>query len=128
MDQRVMQFRMGVLALGAAMTAVILVSLFAGTFAPFHKANTFYVRLPSAPGLTAGSPVCKRGVRIGAVSKVELAADDCVLATVQIDANRPIYSDESCWLKSNLFGDAQLDFEPAGTAGSAPDESPKAQN
>ncbi len=118
MNERVMQFRVGVLVLAAVVMAVILVALFAGISAPLGGGNTFYVRLSSAPGLTAGAPVCKRGVRIGAVSKVELTADDSVLATLRIDARHPIYVDETCWLKGNLFGDAQLDFEPVGPAGS----------
>jgi len=107
-----MQFRIGVTLIGAVLAAVILAVIFGGVPLPFRKTYILYVKFSSAPGLSVGSPVRKSGIRIGEVSKVELNADDKVLATLQIIANYRIHDDETCWLRSSLFGDAWLEFEP----------------
>ena len=112
MDERVMKFRIGVMVLGAVLAAVILVLTFGGLSSPFQRTYTIYVKLPSASGLSAGAPVRKSGIRMGEVSKIELAADDQVLVTLRINANYRLDQDETCFLRHSLMGDASLDFEP----------------
>ena len=113
MHERVMKFRIGVMVLGAVLAAVVLALTFGGLTSPFQRTYTVYVRLPSASGLSAGAPVRKSGLRIGEVSKIELAADDQVLVTLRINAAYRIGEDETCWLKSSLLGDTWLEFEHA---------------
>jgi phospholipid/cholesterol/gamma-HCH transport system substrate-binding protein len=106
-----MKFRIGVMVLGTVLAAVILALAFGGLSSPFQRTYTLYVKLPSAAGLSAGAPVRKSGIRIGEVSKIELAADDQVLVTLRLSANYPIGQDETCWLRSSLLGDTWLEFE-----------------
>jgi phospholipid/cholesterol/gamma-HCH transport system substrate-binding protein len=111
MNERVMRFRIGVMVLGAALAAVILVVEFGGFSSPFQRTYTLYVKFPSASGLGAGAPVRKSGIRIGEVSKIELGADDQVLVTLRVNANYRVGQDETCWLRNSLLGDTWLEFE-----------------
>ena len=113
MDDRVMKFRIGVMVLGAVLVAVILVMMFGRISSPFQRIYTICVKFPSVSGLSAGAPVRKNGIRIGEVSKIELAADDQVLVTLRLNANYRIGQDETCWLRKSLLGDAWLEFERA---------------
>jgi len=103
MDERVMQFRVGVMILAALLVAVILALVFGGVPSPFRKAYTIQVKFSSAPGVSVGTPVRKSGIRIGEVSSVEFAADDQVLVTLRISANYRVRHDETsasavaCW-------------------------------
>jgi phospholipid/cholesterol/gamma-HCH transport system substrate-binding protein len=115
MNERVMKFRIGVMVLGTGLAAAVLVLTFGGLSSPFQRTYTLYVKLPSASGLSAGAPVRKSGIRIGEVSKIELAADDQVLITLRLNANYRIGPDETCWLRTSLLGDAWLEFEPTRT-------------
>ena len=98
------------MVVGAVLAAVILVVVFGGPFSPFQRTYTISVKFPSASGLST-APVRKSGIRIGEVSKIELAADDRVLVTLRINANYRIGQDETCWLRNSLLGDAWLEFE-----------------
>jgi phospholipid/cholesterol/gamma-HCH transport system substrate-binding protein len=124
MDERVMQFRVGVMVLAALLVAVILALVFGGLPSPFRKTFTIQVKFSSAPGVSVGTPVRKSGIRIGEVSSVEFAADDQVLVTLRIAANYQVRHDETCCLRSSLLGDTWLEFEstPAvsGTDGKPP--------
>ncbi len=111
-----MKFRIGVTVLAAVLVAAVLVLAFGGVSSPFQKTYTLYVKFPSVSGLSASAPVRKSGIRIGEVSRVELAADDQVLVTLRIDAKYPIGPDETCVLKNSLLGDAWLEFEHARAA------------
>ena len=113
MDSRVMKFRVGVMVLAAVLAAAVLVAMFGGLPFSFHKTYTIYVKFSSAPGLSAGVPVRKSGIRIGEVSNVTFAPDGQVLATLRIDDKYRLYDNETCCLQNNLLGDAWLEFEPA---------------
>jgi phospholipid/cholesterol/gamma-HCH transport system substrate-binding protein len=117
MNQRAMQFRVGVMVLGTILIAAVLVAMFGGLSSPFRKTYTLEVKFPSAPGLSVGSPVRKSGIRIGEVSKIAFADDDQVLVTLQIDAKYRLHDNETCWLRNGLLGDAWLEFEPKQAAG-----------
>ena len=111
MDERAMKFRIGVMLLGAALAAVVLLMTFGGLSSPFQRTYALSVKFPSVSGLSAGAAVRKSGIRIGEVSKIELAADDQVLVTLRINANCRIGEDETCLLRTSLLGDAWLEFE-----------------
>jgi phospholipid/cholesterol/gamma-HCH transport system substrate-binding protein len=112
MNERAMQFRVGVVVIAAVLFAVILALMFAGP-SLFHKTYSIRVEFPATPGLAVGAPVRKRGIRIGEVSNIELTADDRVLVALRIDANYEIHRDETCCIRNSLLGDAWLEFEPA---------------
>jgi len=112
MNERVMQFRVGVMVVAAVLFASVIAVLFGGVSSPFRKTYTIYVKFPSAPGISTGSAVRRRGIRIGQVSNVTFSDDDQVLVTLQLDASYRINQDEPCCLKNSLLGDAWLEFEP----------------
>jgi phospholipid/cholesterol/gamma-HCH transport system substrate-binding protein len=119
MNERTMQFRVGVMVIAAVLFAVVLALMFAGP-SFFHKTYSIRVEFPATPGLAVGAPVRKRGIRIGEVSNIELTADDRVLATLRIGANYEIHRDETCWIRNSLLGDAWLEFEPTQATDSKP--------
>jgi phospholipid/cholesterol/gamma-HCH transport system substrate-binding protein len=112
MNQRIMEFRVGVMVLATFLIATILLFLFLGTSPLLRRTYTIYIKFRDAPGVTRGTPVRKDGIRIGQVSNVQFTDDDmAVIVTAEIDRDRRIYSDEQCRVTNSLLtGDATLEF------------------
>ncbi len=112
MNERIMQFRVGVMILATILIAGILVLLFMGTSPLLHRTYTIYVKFSDAPGVSRDTPVRKDGIRIGRVSNVQFADDDTgVIVTAEIDDNRRLYTNEQCKSSNSLLmGDASLEF------------------
>ena len=84
MDERVMQFRVGVFVLFALIVTAIVLVLFGKlpNLIP-GRYYTLHVRFDNAGGVSEGTPVRKSGVLIGRVSDVQLTDhDQKVLVTV----------------------------------------------
>jgi len=118
MNDRVIQFRVGVVVVAAATVAVFLIMIFGEGQALFRGKYTIYLYFPEAPGVAPGTPVQKSGVTIGRISDVRLDDEtDGVTLVARIDANRRVYSNEIPVLKrSSLLGDAVLEFVPDANA------------
>ncbi|HEY2881469.1 MAG TPA: MlaD family protein, partial [Pirellulales bacterium] len=73
MDDRIMQFRVGVVVLAVSLIAGFLTLLF-GHFPKslVNKTYTVYVEFTQAPGVAPDTPVRKNGILIGRVTHVEL--------------------------------------------------------
>jgi len=118
MNDRVMQFRVGVMVLASALIAAILIVLH-GDFAIdtlWTEKQTIHVRFDNAPGVTKDTPVRKNGILIGRVTDVQLQQKG-VLVTVEVellDGEGRLRHDELCQITGNLLGDATLDFVPGG--------------
>lgn len=116
MNERVIQFRVGVVVVAAVTVAVFLIMIFGEGRSLLRGKYTIYLYFPQAPGVAQGTPVQKNGVNIGRISDVEL--DDQaggVKLTARIDSNRKLYTNEVAVLKrSSLLGDAVLEFVPRG--------------
>jgi len=113
MNDRVMEFRIGVVVLAAVIGAVILIMLFGPqeSIFSFQGHYTVQVIFPEAPGVREETPVLKSGVVIGRVTGVKLIDQDrAALVTLQIDSDRKIYSDEICRINRGLLGDTELEF------------------
>ena len=112
MNQRVMQFYIGLTVVATAIIAFILVLLFSDMSSLGQGNYTVYIRLPEAPGVGRHSPIRKSGIRIGRVTDIRFAEDDrTVLVTAAIDSNRRIYRNEVCEVVSSLvMGDTALEF------------------
>ncbi len=130
MDQRVMQLRIGLMVVAIALLTAILLFMIGGEQSLVHwlqRKQVFHVYFPEAPGVTAGTPVRKAGIRIGRVSAVQYVEDVSdpklrqqlgdrtkrggVVVTIKIDRNRKIYRDEVCRVRTDsLVGDAVLVF------------------
>ena len=105
MDERVVQFRVGVMVLATVLITAILVLLFGEVPALVHGSYTIHVRFAEAPGVATETPVRKSGILIGRVTGIRFADDDtAVLVTAKIDASRKLYEDEGCRISSSLIG------------------------
>jgi phospholipid/cholesterol/gamma-HCH transport system substrate-binding protein len=112
MDDRVVQFRVGVTVLAALIITGILMLLFGEAPALLRGTYTVYIKFPSAPGVSQDTPIRKSGIRIGRVSKVQFAPDNQVLATASIDGNIELFRDEVVRITAGLLGDTALEFVP----------------
>jgi phospholipid/cholesterol/gamma-HCH transport system substrate-binding protein len=117
MNERVVQFRVGVMVLATVFITAIMVVLFDGFPNLVEGPYTLYVDFPEAPGISIGTPVRKSGILIGRVSKVQFAEDldpklEGVVITVQIDNNRRVRRNEIPQIAKSLLGDAFIEFVP----------------
>jgi phospholipid/cholesterol/gamma-HCH transport system substrate-binding protein len=113
MDDRVMQFRVGVVFLATLLITGILLALFGKL--PFYLGRYYTVRIrfTYAQGVSQDTPVRKNGIRIGKVTDVELTDNDSkVLVTVQIQADKKIYTNEVPCITRDLLGDTAISFLP----------------
>lgn len=112
MDERVLQFRVGVVIVAAIFIAVTLMGLFGDFPAFFARYQTLYVGFPEAPGVTVDTPVRKSGILIGRVTDVKLV-DTGVQVTTRIESKYMPSATEVCRISSkSLFGDAMIEFLP----------------
>ena len=112
MNERIVQFRVGVMVLATLIISAILVLLFGEMPSLVHGNYTINIRFTDAPGVSRHTPVRKSGIRIGRVTGIRFAEDDkTVLVTVSIDASRRLYHNEVCQIMSSLvMGDTALEF------------------
>ncbi|MCA9268434.1 MAG: MCE family protein, partial [Planctomycetales bacterium] len=110
MDERVLQFRVGVMVFSSVLIAGFLVILFYSNPNLFGGRYTLYVKFNDAPGVEKETPVRKSGVLIGRVTDVQLRDED-VLVTMRIDTKYKIYQNEVCQISTeSLLGDPVLEF------------------
>ncbi len=112
MDERVVQFRVGVTVLAALIITGILSLLFGELPGVLRGSYSVYIKFPSAPGVSPDTPIRKNGIRIGKVTKVQFAPENAVLITASIDHGIELFRDEVVRIKSGLLGDAELEFVP----------------
>jgi phospholipid/cholesterol/gamma-HCH transport system substrate-binding protein len=111
MDERIVQFRVGVFVLATVIAAIILALLFGELPSLIQDTYTIQIRFADAPGVTKDTPVTKSGIRIGRVTDVQFAPDDNgVIVTAEIDANRRIPRTNVCRISKSLLGDARVEF------------------
>ncbi len=116
MEDRVMQWRIGMVVLFATMATTVLTLAFAQKDSFFSLQRIWRpnyrvaIRFPEAPGVTDASPVRKSGILIGRVVNVELLDEGAALVTAEIDRDRRLFNDEVCRINRTLFGDSILEF------------------
>ncbi|HEX4149560.1 MAG TPA: MlaD family protein [Pirellulales bacterium] len=118
MNERVVQFRVGVMVLATVFITAILVVYFDGLPAAIEGKYVLYIDFPEAPDISVGTPVRKSGILIGRVSKVQFAEEldpklQGVVVTVEIDGNRQLHRNETPKISKELLGDAFIQFVPA---------------
>ena len=128
-DERVVQFRIGVMVLATLLITVIMMLYFTqgAELEILQQKYKIYIDFPEAPGVTKNTPVRRSGIRIGHVTKVELKDEGGVRVTAEIEADRKIFSDEVPLLtRSLLTNDAVIDFSEArsDTPASPRDQAP----
>jgi phospholipid/cholesterol/gamma-HCH transport system substrate-binding protein len=118
MDERVIQFRVGVVVLASAIVAAILVMLIGAVPNPLQRKYTVYVGFPTAPGVSADTPIRKDGVLIGRVANVKLLDGGGVVVTLRIDSQYKLQkSDVVRIANASILGDAIIEFVPSGKVG-----------
>ncbi len=116
MDERIMQFRIGVMVLGSVIITGTLVLLFGPetNFSELFQLGgkyTLQVEFDEAPGVRENTPVLKSGIVIGRVTKVELIERGrLALVTARIQDDMKIYDNETCRINRSLLGDSELEF------------------
>lgn len=114
MDERVVQFRVGVMVLATLIITAILVLLFGELPAMVRGTYTIYMHFPEARGVSADTPVRKSGILIGRVSNVEFAEGGGVLVTAKIRNEITLHRNEIAKVSSSLLGgDGEIQIVPA---------------
>lgn len=110
MDERLMQFRIGVMVLASLLIAAILIVTFGEWRWPFPAEYTVYIRFPEAPGVAERSPLRKSGIVIGYVRNVELTPEGQVMVTARVERKYTLRHNEVCRLNRAILGDSILEF------------------
>ncbi len=125
MDERIIQFRVGVMVFATLLITLILVFMFGDFNQLIHGAYDVRVWLREAPGVAVDTPVRKSGILIGRVTAVDFAENtpnaeeirqalgvseaeffQGVVITMSIQADKRIYENEVCRVRTSLLGDA----------------------
>ncbi len=112
MNDRVMQFRVGVVVLATAIIAGILVVLFGDLPSLVQATYPLKMSFADARGIANGTPVRKNGILVGRVASVMLDERGGVSVVADIDAYVPIYKDEQPRIASTLLGDSEIQLVP----------------
>jgi phospholipid/cholesterol/gamma-HCH transport system substrate-binding protein len=113
MNDRKMQFLVGVVVLFTVLIALILVMINGPVptgWLPWGP-QPYYVKInfPEAPGVSPGTPVHKNGLLVGRVASVTDMSDH-VQVTAAIDKGVKLYSNTECVLRVSVLGDATIEF------------------
>ncbi len=112
MNERVMQFRVGVVVLATAIIAGILIVLFGDLPSLVQATYPLRISFADARGVGSGTPVRKNGILVGRVANVALDERGGVTVVADIDAYVPVYKDEQPRIASTLLGDAEIQLVP----------------
>ncbi len=121
MDERVMQFRVGVIVFATAIIAGLLVLVFTPVRSFLEEYQTIYIKFPSAPGVTPNTPIRKSGILIGRVTDVQLTDDGSAMITAAIQTKYTLRHNEVPRIGGgSLLGDAVVSFIPTGGTDTKP--------
>jgi phospholipid/cholesterol/gamma-HCH transport system substrate-binding protein len=113
MNERQLQFRVGLLVVTAGIVAAGLVFRFGELRWLWEKHYTVGVHFERAPGVERGTPVRKNGILIGAVRAVTFdESRGGVNVLVEIRERFQLRKDSRPALTRSLLGDATLEFTP----------------
>ena len=114
MNERKLQFRVGVVILGCMIIMAILLVMFNEPRALMRGRYSVQVKFLQAPGVTKNTPVRKSGILIGRVSRVDLDDDDGkAIVTLNIDGDRKLRHNEVFRVVTSLLGDSVVDLVPS---------------
>lgn len=122
MDERIIQFRVGLLVLGTLIITAIMVLLFGELPSLVRGSYVVYMHFPEARGVSADTPVRKSGILIGRVTSVEFADGGGVLVTARIRDDVTLRRNEIARVSSSLLGgDGEIQIVPARDSTLPPD-------
>jgi ABC-type transporter Mla subunit MlaD len=122
MNERQMQFRVGVVVFATMIIGGLLATLNAPLptgWLPWGRTSyRVGIRLNEAPGVAPNTPVRRNGILIGRVSRIE-DLQDAIVVWANIDGDRPLYPQYEPQVRTTVLGDASIDFStrplPPGT-------------
>jgi len=141
MDERILQFRVGVMVAATLLITGILVATFGDLPQLVYGSKTYRVWVESAPGVQSETPIRKSGILIGRVASVRLADDFTeeeareaaermgmsldefrggVVITAEIYRDRNIYSNETFTVNATLLGDVVIEVTRTQAGQSVP--------
>jgi phospholipid/cholesterol/gamma-HCH transport system substrate-binding protein len=126
MNNKNLRFRVGLFVLASLVLLALLITLFSGFPTLFKQYYRYTVVLAEAPGVSAGTPVRRSGVRIGEVDNVKLDEDTGqVRVSIIVEKQHTIRrSDQATLVHSLLGGDTSIDFMPQRPNGQPADQTP----
>ena len=124
MNERLMQFRIGMFVIVAGLVLTMMIVWFGESPAILRDQVYVKVRYAEAPGVLEGVPVRKSGIRIGEV--FDIAFDerknepDGVLVTLAIERKYKLHEGTIPRLGRSLIGDVTIDMQPGTSSGVSP--------
>ena len=113
MNERQMQFRVGLVVFATMIVGFVLAGLngpMSFGWLPWgHSKYQIGIEVSEAPGVDTNTPVRKNGILIGRVKSIEDKGAG-VLLNAEIDGNRPLYADFEPHIRTTVLGDATIDF------------------
>src|SRR3954447_11777739 len=114
MNERQMQFRVGVVVFATMIIGGLLATLsgpLTTSWLPWGRRSYIVgIKVDKAPGVDQNTPVRKNGILIGRVKSIEELSDGMLLKA-EINSNRPLYADYEPHIRTTVIGDASIDFE-----------------
>jgi len=124
MNERVMQFRIGMFVIVAGLVLTMLIVWFGESPSLFRDHVFVRVRYDEAPGVAEGIPVRKSGIRVGEVSAIAFDdrpnQRDGVLVTLSLDRKYKIKAGSVPRVTRSLIGDPAIDWMPGTGRGYLP--------
>ncbi len=113
MNEKQLQFRVGLFVLGCLAVAFVLILQFSDLVRVWESTYSLAIHFEQAAGLSEGAPVEQNGISIGSVRRVVLDEEHGgVLVIVEIRDRYKLRLDSKPALVRSLFGDATVSFTP----------------
>src|SRR5271156_1943335 len=125
MNERLMQFRIGMFVIVAGLVLTMMIVWFGESPAILRDQVYLRVHYAEAPGVIEGVPVRKSGIRIGEVFSTvfdDLQGQDGVIVTLALERRYKLHEGSVPRLNRSLIGDVTVDMMPGtgpGTLGTA---------
>ena len=121
MNERVMQFRIGLFVIVSGLVLTMMVVWFGETPSLLRDQVYLKVRYAEAPGVLEGVPVRKSGIRIGEVMAIAFDErpnqPDGVIVTLALERRYHVHEGSVPRLTRSLIGDVAIDMEPGNGDG-----------
>jgi phospholipid/cholesterol/gamma-HCH transport system substrate-binding protein len=112
MNERVMQFRIGMFVIVAGLVLTMMIVWFGESPALLRDQVYLKVHFSEAPGVAEGVPVRKSGIRIGEVIAVAFDEPEGVLLTLALERRYKLREGTHPRLDRSLIGDVSVDMQP----------------
>ena len=124
MNERVMQFRIGMFVIVAGLVLTMMIVWFGESPSLFRDRAYVTVHYPEAPGVSEGIPVRKSGIRVGEVASIRFDdrpnQGDGVLVTLAMERKYKIREGSVPRIARALIGDVSIDLLPSTKTANMP--------